>query len=224
MAAVATDITETDNTDYADREYTDITDTEDTLPFKISDGEYLVKDYFAAKINKPDKGEAHLALTNKRAIIYYWTHKTFMVNGANISEVTATDVLWTKRQDRSKGGILLGIGLIGLFLSIVFPYIIDYDELYFQSPVSIVPIGISAFLTMLGIYYIFKSRYTFIVTLYIRSVTGAISLHNYPLSGNNSLPKHSHLELDADPGPDAKLLAEELGAYILNIQRVLINA
>ena len=75
-------------------------DTNSNAPFKISDDEYLIKDYHAARIKKPQKGEGHLALTNKRAIIYYWTEKGVLVNGANISEITATDILWGKRKRR----------------------------------------------------------------------------------------------------------------------------
>ena len=71
-------------------------------PLNISNDEYIIKDYYAAKVKKPDKGEAHLLLTNKRAIIYFWTHKSVLVNDAQISEVTASRILWAKRKRRPK--------------------------------------------------------------------------------------------------------------------------
>jgi hypothetical protein len=220
-------------------------DTKSKTPFKISDDEYLIKDYHAANIKKPQKGEGHLALTNKRAIIYYWTKKGVIVNGANISEVTATDILWGTRKRRLAGIILLSAGIIGLLgfvpaliSTLMNPYGFYYYSDYFAAFFSLIipilipiilPIIVFSILLIIGVYLIVKERFTFIVTLFIKSVTGAISLHNYPLPNQGisgffaGLLKPSGLKIEGRPGPDAEIMAKEVGALILDIQRGAIK-
>lgn len=81
---------------------------------RISDDEYVIKDYNAAKVKKPTKGEAHVALTNKRAIIYYWTQKGVLVNDARITEVLGTNVFWAKRQRRKLGTTAIALGILSM--------------------------------------------------------------------------------------------------------------
>ena len=74
------------------------TQSEIKIPLITSDDEYIVKDYNAAKIKKPSKGETHVALTNKRALIYYWTNDGILVNDAGISDILVTKYIITSLQ------------------------------------------------------------------------------------------------------------------------------
>jgi hypothetical protein len=218
------------------------------LPIKKSDDEYVIKDYRAAKIKKPEKGEAHIVVTNRRAIIYFWTHKVVLVNDAHITEITSTDIFWTKRSRHLAGAILLAISVIGyliLFqqnLNLEYnlqnylndPYYENYNP-YYEDYISsqrsfLIVIGIIlAIPAILGIYLLLKERTTFVITLYIKSVTGAMTLHNYPSSEGGvsgkvaGLLKPAQLKIEGKPGPDAELLAKEIGAIILDIQRGIIK-
>ena len=82
-------------------------------PFEIAHDEYVIKDYYAANIKKPAKGQARVALTNKRAIIYYRTDDGILVNDAQISQITATNIFWGQRKRITTGLIMLAIGIIG---------------------------------------------------------------------------------------------------------------
>jgi hypothetical protein len=128
---------------------------------KISSDEYIIKDYNAANIKKPDKGEGHLVVTNKRAVIYFWTKKGVLVNDAQISEITATNIFWGKRKRRLAGMISLAVGIIWI---IAFPQSFFLQQLAW---IAVVPIAF-------GIYLIFKERTTFIVTLYVKSYIVAL--------------------------------------------------
>jgi len=214
------------------------TDSTNGPPFEIAHDEYIIKDYYAANIKKPGKGQAHIALTNKRAITYFWTKKGVLVNDAQISEVTATNVLWGERRRKTAGLISLCIGIIGyvtllvMFQPLLFdPYYNSYYSQYYNSYFDYI-IQQSSFIQMaligslllipivMGIYLMIKQRVTFIIIFYIKSVTGAMTLHNYPQSGRlEGLLKPDQLKIDGKPGPDAKLMAKEIGALILDIQR-----
>jgi len=100
-----------------------------------------------------------------------------------------------------------------------------YGYYYFDSLIfsSLIPIIIFAILVIIGVYLLVKERFTFIVTLYIKSVTGAISLHNYNGGFLAGLLKPSPLKIEGTPGPDAEIMAKEVGALILDIQRGIIN-
>jgi len=180
-----------------------------------SSDEYIIKDYNAASIKKPNKGEGHLVVTNKRAVIYYWTKKSVLVNDAQIAEITATNIFWGKRKRRITGIISFAIGIIWFLSLITIPF---FSPLAF---IGLVPIAF-------GIYLIFKERTTFVVTLYVKSVTDAISLNNYPTGGGISgmlggLLAPSILKVEGKPGPDAEIMAKEIGALILDIQRGVVN-
>ena len=178
-------------------------------PIKSSVDEYIVKDYLAAFIDKPEKGEAHVVVTNKRAIIYFWTRKVALVNEAQITEITSTDIFWDKRNRRGLGAFLLVIGILGLALLI-----------FGGAPIYFVPIGALLFIAIIfGIYLLVKESVIFGVILYVKSVTDAISLHNYPTGAVNKLIRPAQLRLEGKPGPDAEELAKEIGAYILDIQQ-----
>lgn len=219
-------------------------ESEIKLPIKKSDDEYVIKDYRAAKIKKPEKGEAHIVVTNRRAIIYFWTNKVVLVNDAHITEVTSTDIFWTKRSRHVAGAILLAISIIGYLIlfqqnlnlqySLNDPYY-GNDNPYYEAYISgtrniLIAFGIIlAIPAILGIYLLLKERTTFVITLYIKSVTGAMTLHNYPsaeggVSGKVAgLLKPAELKIEGKPGPDAELLAREIGAIILDIQRGIIK-
>lgn len=195
-------------------------------PLNISNDEYIIKDYYAAKIKKPDKGEAHLLLTNKRAIIYFWTHKSILVNDAQISEVTASRILWAKRKRRIAGLIALAIGVIGISFLVLYnlPLLYgingEFGEYARNALMSsflplviilLIPIGI-------GIYFLVKERHTFVVVLLVKSVSDAIALHNYPIGMMEQLLKPPAFKIEGKPGPDAEKMAKEVGALILDIQ------
>jgi hypothetical protein len=62
----------------------------------------------------------------------------------------------------------------------------------------------------------------------VKSVTDAISLNNYPTAGGISgmlggLLAPSRLQVEGKPGPDAEMMAKEIGALILDIQRGVVN-
>src|SRR5690242_14857130 len=84
----------------------------------LADDEAVVKDYYAAAVKKPTHGEAHVAVTSKRVILYVWTQETTQVNGVNITDVLGTDIYWSTRQRRNLG---IGLFLMGLFGTIVLP-------------------------------------------------------------------------------------------------------
>ena len=200
-------------------------ESEIKLPIKKSNDEYVIKDYRAAKIKKPEKGEAHIVVTNRRAIIYFWTNKVVLVNDAQITEVTSTDIFWTKRSRHVAGAILLAISVIGYLIlfqqnlnlqySLNDPY--NANNPYYVDYIS----GTRNILIVFGI--------ILAIPLYIKSVTGAMTLHNYPSAGGGvsgkieGLLKPGELKIEGKPGPDAELLAKEIGAIILDIQRGVIK-
>ena len=195
------------------------TQAEIKIPLTISDDEYIIKDYNAAKIQKPSKGEAHVALTNKRALIYYWTNDGILVNDAGISDILATNVFWAKRHRKKAGIALLSAGIIFLITSIILSSNMMFAPLL---PISIFIIG-------LGIYLIRKTRYTFVVDLYVRAASGAISLTNFGANSSTvdkifgRFLNPSQIRLEGTPGPDAELMAKEIGATLLDIQRGILN-
>jgi len=220
-------------------------DSSGSEPFEIAHDEYVIKDYYAANIKKPVKGQAHVALTNKRAMIYYSTKQGILVNDAQISEVTATNFFWGKRKRRKAGLIALGMGIIGYLVVMImflpsamnsnsYSYYDSYDDAYYtyydNSLRQAALIQIAIFGTLLaipvivGVYLVFKERFTFVITMYVKSVTGAISLHNYPRPGRlEGLLSPDQLKIEGKPGPDAEIMTKEIGALILDIQRGIIN-
>lgn len=182
----------------------------------LADGEVVIKDYYAATVKKPTSGEAHVAATTKRVILYVWTKESFQVNGANIADVLSTDIFWSTRRRRKLG---IGLLLVGLFVSIVsalntivISYIYLYDTVIYLI-VVIVP------MLVIGIYYVIKKRTTFSVIINIKAATGSLYFNSYPRNILEKGLNPGRIEFHARPGPDASLLAKELGALILNMQK-----
>jgi len=115
-----------------------------------------------------------------------------------MTEITSTDVFWAKRSRHVAGAILLAVSIIGYLIlfqqdlnlqySFNDPYYGEYNpyyEVYANGTRSIlIAFGvILAIPAILGIYLLFKERTTFVNALYIKSVTDAMTLHNYPTDG-----------------------------------------
>lgn len=175
----------------------------------LADDEAVVKDYYAAAVKKPTHGEAHVAVTSKRVILYIWTQETTQVNGVNITDVLGTDIYWSTRQRRKFG---IGLFLMGLFGTIVLPLL---NPLFLSLLLITLPMLAS------GIYYIVKKRTSFAIVTNIRAATGALSFYSYPKNILEKGLSPERLELEATPGPDASVMAKELGALILNMRKAI---
>jgi hypothetical protein len=173
----------------------------------LADGEVIIKDYYAATVKKPSHGEAHIAATTKRVILYIWTKESFQVNGANIADVLSTDIYWSNRRRRKLGIVLL---LVGFFLSL-WPLI---NSLYLPTLLIALP------LLAIGIYYVIKKRTTFSIIIHIKAATGSLFFNNYPQNVLEKKLNPGMIRFEAKPGPDANVVAKELGALILNMQKV----
>src|ERR1051326_8124408 len=172
----------------------------------LADGEVVIKDYYAATVKKPTVGEAHIAATTKRVILYVWTKESFQVNGATIADVLSTDIYLSTRRRRKLG---IGLLLVGLFGS-VWP-LINFSFL----PILLITLPMLA----IGIYYVIKKRTTFSIIVHIKAATGSLFFNSYPKNILEKALNPGKIEFNARPGPDASLLAKELGALILNMQK-----
>lgn len=72
-----------------------------------------------------------------------------------------------------------------------------------------------------GIYYIVKKRTSFAIVTNIKAATGALSFYSYPKNILEKGLSPERLELEAAPGPDASIMAKELGALILNMRKAI---
>jgi hypothetical protein len=187
---------------------------------EFANGEVLIKDYFVATVKEPSYGEAHFAVTNRRLIMYVWSEKTVQVNNALLKDVRNTDIFWSKRQRRNLG---ISLFLSGIFLSVIFilPWIYYFQ---IQQPNFIL---FSIFLLtipmiIIGLYYMKKIRNILVIIINVKAATGAFTYYSYPktsIFGGQWNPEK--LELDALPGPDARLMAQEVGGLLLNLQKDL---
>ena len=181
---------------------------------KYSDDESIVKNYHAANINKPHKGQANVILTNKRAIINYSTAKSVIVNDVNIDDVRGADIAWTDDIRNVKfiiGAIIFGAIFVGISMA-SFP-----DSLPFLA-LGLPSIGIGAYLLLK------KKKPTFIIIIYSKSITPTLLIHNVTTSFMNQSGNSFQLQIDGTPGPDAKLMAGEIGVIIQDIQKSKMNA
>jgi len=187
---------------------------------EFANGEVLIKDYFVATVKEPSYGEAHFALTNKRLIMYVWSEKTVQVNNALLKDVRNTDIFWSKRKRRNLG--------ISLFLSgIVISVIIILVGIYFfqieQPNFTLFSLFIITLpIIFIGIYYMKKIRNILVIIINVKAATGAFTYYSFPKTstfGKQWNPEK--LELDALPGPDARLMAQEVGGLLLNLQKDL---
>ncbi len=179
---------------------------------ELADEEIIVKDYHAATVKKPTYGEAHVAVTTKRVIMYIWTKKTTQVNGVDIVDVLGTDIFWSKRQRRPLGFALL---IIGVFICAI-PFLFNPFLLGILPPAII----FGSILIALGIYYIVRIGSSFAIVINIQAATGALSFYSYKKDTWHAAPKPERIELDGTPGPDAIIMSKELGALILNMRKV----
>jgi hypothetical protein len=175
---------------------------------ELADEEAFVKDYYIATINKPDYGEAHLAVTNKRVIMYTWTKDTIQINSTDIVDVRGIDTSWTKRQRLHLG---IAMAIIGFFLAITIISSIPF-------PSILIGLIIPLLMLAIGFYYIVTKRDSFVVIINIKAATGALTFYSYSEEAVNRGIDPNKLELNAVPGPDSNIMAEELGALILNMQ------
>ncbi len=176
---------------------------------ELADEEAFVKDYHVATIKDPDYGEAHLSVTSKRMIMYAWTKDTIQINSADIADVRGIDISWSKRKRTSLGIALMVIG------SILTIPVIAYVLL---NPFVIIGLIISVPLLAIGLYYIVTIRHSFVVIINIKAATGALTFYSYSKDAVQRGIDPDKLELNAVPVPEAKIMAQELGALILNMQ------
>ena len=183
---------------------------------KLSDDETIIKDYHAANIKKPSKGEAHLILTNKRVIIDFHTDTSVLVNDLHIKEVRGADVVWSTARRRKLGIAMLIVGIA--VIAFGFITTIGQTNTAFTMFISFVLPGIP--IMVLGIFFIKKIKTTFIIVIHSKSITDSLAFHNL---SSNALVKGMQesgirIKLDGTPGPDAELMANEIGVIILDIQ------
>jgi uncharacterized protein YacL len=175
---------------------------------QLADEEAFVKDYHMATINKPDYGEAHLTVTNKRVLMYTWTKDTIQVNSTDIADVRGIDTSWSKIQ-RFNLGIILAI--IGAVLALII-------TLNLPLPVVLIGLIIPLLILAVGIYYLVTKRQSFSIIINIKAATGALTFYSYSEEAVQKGIDPNKLELNAVPGPDSNIMAQELGALILNMQ------
>ena len=183
---------------------------------KLSDDETIIKDYYAANIKKPSKGEAHVILTNKRVMINYQTKNSILVNDLHIKEVRGADVSWSTGQKRKEGVVLLIIG-IAIFISGI---LISFQGNR-SGPEFLIFLGIGVPMIVIGIYSIVKTKTTFIMLIHSKSITESLAIHNLSTNLFERRLEQSGLNLkfSATPGPDAQVMAGEIGVVILDIQK-----
>ena len=180
---------------------------------QLADDEAIVKDYYVATVRKPSYGEAHFALTNKRLIMYVWSEKTVQVNSAELQDVRSTDIYWSKRQR-----MYLGIGLLisGAIFSIL-SILASLSGIYSFLILLIITVPVS----IIGIYYIYKVRNILVIIINVKAATGAFTFYSYSKSALEKGWNPEKLELDANPAPDSKIMAQEIGGLIINLQKEL---
>lgn len=181
---------------------------------KFSDDETVVKNYHAANINKPHKGQANVILTNKRAIISYSTTKSVIVNDVNIDDVRGADIAWTDDVRNLKfiaGAIILGIIMMASSM-------VSMPESLFMLGIGLPSIGIGIYLLVR------KKKPTFIIIIYSKSITPTLLIHNVTTRFMNQNGDSFQLQIDGTPGPDAKLMAGEIGVIIQDIQKSKVNS
>ena len=182
---------------------------------KLSDDETVVKDYHAANIKKPSKGEAHVILTNKRVIINYQTSQNNLTNDVHIKEVRGADVSWSTANRRKLG---ISIAVIGI---IILTSGISASSSPFGGSQAMIPmLSIAIPLMAMGAYYIFKSKTTFVIKIHTKAISENLFIHNISNSFlERGLERGGSISMDGTAGPDAKTMANEIGVIILDIQK-----
>lgn len=181
----------------------------------LADDEVVVKDYYAATVKKPNHGEAHVAATTKRVILYIWTKESFQVNGANIANVLSTDIYWSNRRRRKLGIGLLSVGFLCLLINFLYLPSLWASVNFLYLPTLFIALPLLA----IGIYYVIKKRTTFSIIINIKAATGSLFFNNYPQNVLEKKLNPGTIRFEAKPGPDANIVAKELGALILNMQK-----
>ena len=183
---------------------------------KYSDDEIVVKDYHAANIKKPSKGEAHVILTNKRVIINYHTSQSNLTNDVHIKEVRGADVSWATARRRKLGIVAGVIGMIFIISGISASSVPITGQMTLMVMLAM---GIP--LLVVGAYFILKSKTTFVIMIHTKAISENLIIHNI---SNSFLERTlegggNRISLEGNPGPDAKEMANEIGVIILDIQK-----
>lgn len=70
-----------------------------------------------------------------------------------------------------------------------------------------------------GLYYLIRVRHSFVIIIYIRAATAALSFANFPTSVIEKALSPERIKLEGKLGVDAEILAKEIGALILDIKK-----
>jgi len=178
---------------------------------KFSDDETIVKDYNAAKIKKPSKGEVHVILTNKRVIINYRTPNSVLVSDVNVDDVRGTDISWFTVKKMKRGLISLAIG--------GFSIVMGFGALTLGPLEALGGIFGGGLMLAVGIYFLFKKRTTIIIIIYTKAIVATLSFHNLPSGFMERSLTQNKITLSGEPGQDAEIMSKEIGVIIQDIQK-----
>ncbi len=184
---------------------------------KFSDDETVVKDYNAAKIKKPSKGETHIVLTNKRIIINYQTPKSVLISDVSIDDVRGTDISWFTVKKMKSGLISLAIGIFSIVMGLVILSSIPFMGEAIMASMGYIFAGIP--FIAVGIYFLIKKRTNIIVIIYTKAIVATLSFHNLPSGFLERSLTQNKITLSGEPGQDAEIMAKEIGTIIQDIQK-----
>lgn len=186
----------------------------------LADEEIFVKDYHIATIEEPDYGEAHVAITKLRVIMYTWTKDIIQINSADIKDVRSIDLSWFTLQRKMLGWTIFIIGSFLTFLILLqIPSLILNPDIWIYNWIMI---AIELILPLLGffigLYFIRTKRHSFSIIINIKAATGALTFYSYSQEAVQRGLDPNKVELNARPGPEADVMGQELGALILTMQ------
>lgn len=170
---------------------------------KLSKGESVIKDYFVFKARTPQKMEGHIAVTNKRVILYGIetpppkAENSILINEVNIDKVKGVDVFVSPATLKRKT-VEMYLGFVYVFFGIAIPL---------ASGGAAAVAGLLAVLGIFVIIFSFRKRFWInIKTTGIEGITITGSKHGGHIGGIKI-------------GPDGVQFAQEIGALILSIQQ-----
>jgi uncharacterized membrane protein len=179
---------------------------------KLSKGESLIKDYFVFKAKYPQKIEGHVAVTNKRVVLYGVNpnaEKSRLINEVNVNQVKGVDVFISPTSLKYKM-IWQCVGFVFMLLGIALPVLASASsETGEPGPVA----ALGVIIIWIGIFLIIIStfRKMFWINIKTTGMDGIIT------SGS----KHGGHIGGIKIGPDGLQFAQEIGALVLNVQQVV---
>ncbi len=182
----------------------------------LANDEIFVKDYHIATIEDPDYGEAHVAITKLRVIMYTWTKDVIQINSSDIKDVRSIDLSWFTLQRKMLGWTLFIIGSFLTFIILLqITYFTQNTDIWIIIPIELILPLLGLFI---GLYFIRTKRRSFSIIINIKAATGALTFYSYSQEAVQRGLDPNKVELNARPGPEADVMGQELGALILTMQ------